>query len=804
MEEDPKDPSAQPPQLPQPATFEYLPAVGNGGYATPPTFAGEGGLDWRNILHVLWRGRLWIALATALGIGAGFLLSRRSEPVFQTRGTVWVQGSGGNSQTGPIVGPDILQGQGWADLFTSHAVLAPVVRSLNLDLHPATSDAKLRGLFTSFTTTDSVVPGQYVLTVDSTGRRYTLSRADGAILEEDSIGAPIGRGEGFEWRPDAALLVAGATIPFGISSTANAVEALRGDLMVMFNPRAGNLITTRLDWDDARQAATIHNAILDSFLKVAYEIKTQKLREVVSILKKQSDISAERLKKAELAFENFRVHTITLPTDPQASPIPGGAMATNGQNGVVQDPLFNTYFQKKVQRRDLNGDIARIDTILAAVRSGKGLDPVAVQMIPSVSKSADLQQSLKDLFDKQAERRSLLYTFTERHPEVQRVERQIQMLETQTIPAELGKLATELRSQEVALGQEVEGEASELRQIPTRTIEEGRLQRDMQMAEQLHNNLLVRLKQAELAASTSLPELEIVDRAAPPVAPTRNPGSRYFLMASVAGLGLGIGGVLLLDRLDRRVRGPDEVGASLGLPVVGMIPRIEPRRRLKGPDEAQVVLESFRAVRAQLSRSMGARANSVVFITSPSPKDGKTLVASNLAISCAASTGRAVLLDGDTRRGNAHQLFGVASSPGLTEVLQGRVPLAEALRSTDVPGLWLLPRGSMRDFSADLLEGKEMRAVLGQLRASFRSVVVDGPPLVAGADALVLGELADQVLMILRVGMTDRDLARARLEAIGAFDVPLVGVVLNDVPPTTPYYHDYGKYEYQIADEVAS
>ena len=176
------------------------------------------------------------------------------------------------------------------------------------------------------------------------------------------------------------------------------------------------------------------------------------------------------------------------------------------------------------------------------------------------------------------------------------------------------------------------------------------------------------------------------------------------------------------------------------------------------------------------------------------------MVAANLAISNATAGHRTILVDVDTRRGRAQTMFQLHKSPGLTDYLLGRSTLDEVRQETSVDGLTLIARGDSRGFNPDLLEGKKMLELLELLAKEFDVVVLDAPPLVAGADALVLGERSDKVVLVVRAGATDQELARTKLEMLGNVPIPLVGAVLNAVPNTAVYYRYYASYYYADAE----
>ena len=774
-----------------------------GGRSWVPTSsaapAEDEGIDIRRILDLLWRKKWWIVLATVLGVGAGYFLKDTVPEEYQARGTVWVATR--DQQGGPIQGPEVLRGQGWTDLFQSRAVLEPVVRNERLFLKLPDSERSDADLFSSFGVADDARDGDYTFAVDS-GSRYELRDQDGTVLERGELGDSVGLGLGFRWRPEPGAVRPGQAVSFSVYSPAGAVQQLRNNLVVSFNSQTGNLITTRFGWEDRTHAAEILNSILDSFLNVAGDLQTQKLREKVNILKQQTNYAANRLDSAELALERTRVANITLPSEPQTYPVPAGGQSVATSQPVQQDPVFQHYFEQKVSASELASQISQLQGILGKLRSGGDVDVTDLQMIPAVDSSSTLSRTLSTLTDKMAQRRSLLLQYTEEHPAVKDVTREIQDIKTRALPGQIAGLIGQLQTRLSSVQGDLAAQADELRRIPPRTIQEARLRRDMQMAEQLHNDLLVRLKEAELAASTNMPDLQIVDRAAPAESPSSNQGARFFLMASMAGLGLGLGGVLLFDRFDQRFRFPEQVGRQLGLPVLGIIPRIRGAAGTE-PATAQSVIEAFRVIRNQLGR-MRTEWPTVIVVTSPTPRDGKTLISANLAISFAGAGKKTLLMDGDLRRGDADRLFALSPTPGLADLLTRGTAMERVVRSTELQGLSFMGHGKLSNFDPVLLEGERFDRVMELLRDSFDVIVVDAPPLVAGSDPLLLGERADQVVLVLRTGETDMSVARTRLEALGAFDIPLAGVVLNDVPDRALYQKYYSSYRYYVEGEVVA
>jgi len=403
-----------------------------------------------------------------------------------------------------------------------------------------------------------------------------------------------------------------------------------------------------------------------------------------------------------------------------------------------------------------------------------------------------LRSTLNLLNEKEAIRRALLLTYTDQAEPVRLVAEEIDQLKMATIPDLVGELTGQLTQRLATLDTELTAQTSELRAIPGRTMEEARLNRELLAARELHGSLQRSLKAAELTEATSSPGLQVLDRASPPLGPTENTIPRIMMMATMAGLGLGLVGALLLDKMDKRIRYPDQVEKGLGLPVLGIVPRLDKA----GGVDAHVAVESFRSIRVQISHWNGT-SRGLVLVTSPAPRDGKSMVSANLAISYAAAGYRTILVDADIRRGHAEEMFGVERSPGLAEYLGGKETASGVRQATKVDGLTMIARGTGSHFNLELLDSAIMDALLAELRADFDVVVLDAPPLAAGADALVLGKRADKVILVLRAGETDEVLARTKLDLIGNVDIPIIGAVLNAVPTSSHYYPYYANYEYE-------
>jgi capsular exopolysaccharide synthesis family protein len=189
--------------------------------------------------------------------------------------------------------------------------------------------------------------------------------------------------------------------------------------------------------------------------------------------------------------------------------------------------------------------------------------------------------------------------------------------------------------------------------------------------------------------------------------------------------------------------------------------------------------EQYRSLRTRLARSENGRAVRAIIVTSPNKGDGKTLTAANLALTMAQEFQQRVLLvDGDLRRPAIHRLFGIAETPGLSDVLMGGASIDDALVTVRDHRLTVLPSGIIPMHPAELLGSATMRRVLDMLRTRFDRILIDMPPIAPLADVTIASAVADGVLMIVRAGVTPKPAIERALSGLDMSKV--LGLVLND------------------------
>lgn len=308
----------------------------------------------------------------------------------------------------------------------------------------------------------------------------------------------------------------------------------------------------------------------------------------------------------------------------------------------------------------------------------------------------------------------------------------------------------------------------------------------------------------------------LVDKAIPPVQPTRSRTHFLLFGGGVAGLLLGGGLLVWSRRSDATVRTPADVSRYLKLASLGAVPDFssEVLRRegsmpvppqfetfpgvfskelLLGYPPLSLIPEAYRNLRAELLLSRSAGPPRSLLVTSAMSGEGKTLTALNTAIALAQMGARVLLIDADLRHPHCHAVLKMAKGLGLTEFLTGQCDLAEVIQTTRVDRLFFVSGGACPPNPAELLGAKKMHAAISFLSNLYDYIVIDSPPLGLVSDALLLSSRVDGVMVVVNGQTTHYKVVQEAVARLDRARAKVLGVVLNKVDAHSREYAEYGR-----------
>jgi capsular exopolysaccharide synthesis family protein len=444
--------------------------------------------------------------------------------------------------------------------------------------------------------------------------------------------------------------------------------------------------------------------------------------------------------------------------------------------------------------------------------------------LPDILNDKALQSSQSAMVELRRQIADLSTLYTPAYTKVKRLQAELDTLQTafqHDRASILGRIKAEYDEasrRETLLQDAYDKQVANVSGEGERSIQYNILKREADSNRMLYDAMLSQLKQSSIASAMRASNVSVVDPAVVPHEPYKPNAKSNAIIGMVAGLFLGAAFIVTQNRMDRTIQKPGEAPSYLKIPELGVIPSGKSEvARAKGPNASpldkydsrleraplqfnpSIIAEGFRATLvSMLFATRSASVSKVFVVTSGSPGEGKSTVASNLAMAMAEVGQRVLIIDADLRRARQHAIFSVDNESGLSSVLlnksnlNGDLSLGGTIRESDVPGLFVMPSGPGTVATTNLLYGPHFTALLKYVRKHFDVVLIDTPPMLQMADARVIAGLADATVIVIRAGRTTRDAAIATHRLFQQDGSHVLGTILNAWNPKTSPNGYYG------------
>jgi succinoglycan biosynthesis transport protein ExoP len=568
------------------------------------------------------------------------------------------------------------------------------------------------------------------------------------------------------------------------------LERFNDDLLVKVLPGT-QVVEIRFRNSDPLLATDTANSIIDEYMQRNFHVRIDGTMQVSQWLSRQMDEIRASTAASQQQLADFQRQNNLLGSDES--------------DNIVTNRL-----------KQLNEELtqAEADRIVKEGRyrlAGSGNPELMASVVPSTTLQA-LRTQEADLRAQYAQTGA---KFGNGYPKVRELQAQLARLEA-AIDSEGGNIATRLANEyqaaakaEAMIRDDFEKQKAQAYKLNENVAQYAILKHQVESGQQLYDTLQLKLKEAGITSGLASSYVSIVDRAQVPDEPVEPRKALYLAL----GLGGGLfGGLLLglgLDAFDDTVRTSDELEAVTALPELSSVPFLAAlsRQQTKGMGPANMLASEFALVLVRDPNSPGGEAyralSSVILLSAPEhppkvlvvtsalPGEGKSTVSCNLATALAQGGRRVLLVDADLRCSSIHCHLGISKGPGLTTLFTTRPteypryqPIAQ------LPNLHVLPAGFRPSGPAEILASPKMQQLMAAWRTEYDHIIVDTPPLLPFADALVLSARADGVILVTRSGVSRRKaLLRAR-DVLGRSGAKVLGFVLNAVR-RPEYYYEY-------------
>jgi capsular exopolysaccharide synthesis family protein len=547
--------------------------------------------------------------------------------------------------------------------------------------------------------------------------------------------------------------------------------------------RNSRLVEIRYASSDPQFASSAANALAKAYIDQNMEFRFNASKDAADWLSGRLAEQRKTLEASEAALQAYKERNGAV------------SVADNAASNIVVQRLTDLNAALTKAKTDRINKEALYNQLQAAQASG------ALDSYPSVLANEYVQKLKTELADAQTNVTTLLQRYDERHPEMIKARSAVVAADAK-LKGELGKVVESVKTEyQAALAQErslqgaLDSQKGEALSQNRKGIEFGVLQREAESNKQIYESLLQRTKETGISSELRATNVRVVDPAEVPLAPISPNVQRDVLVSLALSLALAVGLAFFFERIDNRIRTPQEMKAQLGIPFLGMVPAVASDKNgsenpLLNNGVSPNFVEAFKTVRTNVLFSSSEEGLKSLVVTSAGPGEGKSIVAANLALALAQAGQRVLLVDGDMRRPRVHEIYSCAQEPGLSNVLTGNAKLSEALRKSAVPGLWLLCAGHIPPNPAELLGSRRYLDLVSSLDDHFDWAIIDTPPVLAVADSSIAANEASGVVFVVGSDKTSRQAARAAVEQLVSANAHIVGSVLNKVDLIKhPYYY---------------
>jgi polysaccharide biosynthesis transport protein len=557
-------------------------------------------------------------------------------------------------------------------------------------------------------------------------------------------------------------------------------------------------------------AAKIADTWAEAFKKNNLDQRFKENREAGSFLEKSIADSKLKLKEAEEKLLNYRKANQIIDLGEKENP-------TTLRYSALNELLMRAEAERK--NAQLNYELSR--------------SVADVSVLAEMQRDPLIHELNKKIAELRAQREQMLVEFMPEWPDVKKINHQIERLEGELRAAQQRILTMIDNHYQSALQREASARlAFDQHRAQAMHQSEGAivakiLQQEANTNREMFERLLQTQQQIQVSGPLLKSNIRITKYSTLPRSPVAPRRAQNIILSGLLALIGGIGLVLFLDYINNKIETVEDIDRYLRLPALGVIPAVEianKSRRLLGTgrsnnESVQIgkpssiilsqvesnssIAESYRQLRTSLLLSSAGHPPRTLLFTSSQPAEGKTTTSVNTAISLSQTGSAVLIIDADLRRPRVHKIFGIRNNAGLSNYLTGDADLSTMIQVV-MPNLYVLPVGPLPPNPAEILGSAKMKQAIDTLAANFDFLIIDSPPVSSFADGLILSSMVEGVIIIVKGGVTPREMAQRTKEHLQAIGAKILGIVINQIKlqPHDYYYYStyYSRYYYGTPD----
>jgi len=560
---------------------------------------------------------------------------------------------------------------------------------------------------------------------------------------------------------------------FQVMDRNSAVSAVSRNLSVFPVSKNGSIIKMVYQDNNPLRAKEFLDALMESYISKSVSKNTTHASQALIFVDTQLKKVKEKLKRSAVKLENYKEENNLMNIDSES------------------DATIKQLSKYKTELADLKIKENAFLSLYEEFRKGN------YGAVSSMARDYPvLETLLSDLQRAKSNKITLLTSFTESHPDVQKANEKIEDIKM-ALESAIESINDSLREKRRAIEDTLYAKETMLSKLPEKERELADLKRTFEVNQKTYQFLLEKQSEMSIAKAAKTSNSKILDRPIVPKKPIKPKKSMILGISAILGLLTSLLLMFIRDFMDHKIKTRDDLSAISSLPFYGIIPHSKTSGKMFVLDDQQSVeSEAMRLIRTNLEFVSTKNKSKVIVVTSTIPGEGKTTIATNLASVFGMADKKTIVISLDMRRPMLHRVFALTNKVGMSTVLSGNNELKEVIwEHKKIKNLDIITSGPIPPNPSELIQTGKLESIISELRENYDYIIVDAPPIGALTDSILLMKLADISLVVFRSEFSDKEFVKSLEDMIGSYSIENVGLILNDVKPKN-LSQSFFKYSY--------
>jgi capsular exopolysaccharide synthesis family protein len=567
--------------------------------------------------------------------------------------------------------------------------------------------------------------------------------------------------------------VYGKKFIFVVLDKNSAINQISRNLSVFPVAKNGSVIKMIYQDNNPKRAKDFLDALVDAYLSKSVNKNTTEASQALAFINAQLEKVKVKLKKSAMKLENYKEENNLMNIESESD-------VTIKQLSKYRSELADVKIKENA-----------FQSLYDEFRKGN------YGAVSSLAKDYPvLETLLSDLQRAKSKKITLLSSFTESHPDVQKANEEINDVKM-ALESAIESINDSLREKKKSLEDTLYSKETTLSKLPEKERELADLKRTYEVNQKTYQFLLEKQSEMSITKAAKVSGNRILDRAVVAKKPIK-PNKPMILVASaLLGLLTSLLLLLLRDFMDNKIKTKDDLASISNLPFYGIVPHTKSGNKMFIlEDQQSVESEAMRLIKTNLDFVSTNNSSKVIVVTSTVPGEGKTTVATNLASVFGSGDKKVIVISLDMRRPMLHRVFALTNKVGMSTVLSKNSDLKEVIwEHKKIKNLDIITSGPIPPNPSELIQSGDLKKVIDELRENYDTIIVDAPPMGALTDAILLMKMADISLVVFRSEFSEKEFLSSLEEMVTSYSLENVGVILNDVKPKN-LSQSFFKYSY--------